>query len=366
VGNGGQLSESAPNRKGKEEMTRPPFTFRGTTFEHFDHAYNRASLNMRSAEIPIVRRYLADKRKRILEIGNVLSHYQATNWPVIDIQEKGERVHNVDVMAFKPKAPFDLIVAISTLEHVGQGKYAKYTEPVTLETIVKHIRGMLAPHGVFVATVPLGYNEMVDKAVRDDKTGADRVWYVCRVGTTNTWTQCNKTAAMDTEKTHWSNAFAVLQSGWFAWDVLNVGAGNKIIPHAVNHDLHKHRPEIDVTHDLNDLPWPWADNSFDKIISCAVFEHLDIDLVKVLNECWRILRPEGICHLKLPHWNSESAHDDCTHRWFYGLGVLDQFDPDTKRGQDYSFYTPYKWKIIKRPELNRSQSSFAAQLRVRK
>lgn len=346
-------------------MTRAPFTFRGTPFAYFEHKYNCASINMRSVEVPIIRRYLADKRPRKLEIGNVLSHYQTTTWPIIDIQEKGERVHNVDIMKFKPKEPFNLIVSISTLEHIGQGKYAKRTAAVSLQRIVDHIRGMLAPGGVFVATVPVGFNKMIDTGIRNDATGADHVWYMHRIEG-NEWEMCDKETALSTTKGRWANAMAVLQVGWFPWDVLNVGAGNKILSYAINHDLHKHRAGIDVAHDLNDIPWPWPDNSVDKIISCAVFEHLDIDLVAALNECWRILRPGGICYLKLPHWNSESAHNDCTHRWFYGLGVLDQFDPDTKRGKDYSFYTPYKWKIIKRPVINNSKSSFASVLRVRK
>ena len=99
--------------------------------------------------------------------------------------------------------------------------------------------------------------------------------------------------------------------------ILNLGAGNRLIEGAVNHDLYKHRSEIDVAHDLNIFPWPWADCSFDQIVALSVFEHLDVNLVVTLNECHRLLLPGGILVLKLPLWSAEQAHDDPTHRWFF-------------------------------------------------
>ncbi len=149
-------------------------------------------------------------------------------------------------------------------------------------------------------------------------------------------------------------------------EILNLGAGNKIMAGAVNHDRIKHRDEIDVVWDLNVLPWPWQDNSFDMIVARAVLEHLNIDLLASLNECWRILRPGGVLHVKLPYWRADAAYADPTHRWQFCLESLDLFDPDTPRGQEYSFYTQRKWRIIKPPRLNRAQTSIYAALEVRK
>ena len=145
-------------------------------------------------------------------------------------------------------------------------------------------------------------------------------------------------------------------------NVLNLGAGNRIIDGAVNHDLRRHRPEIDVAHDLNKFPWPWADGSFDKIVALSVFEHLKPDLVETLNECHRILRPGGILALKLPLWSSEQVHDDPTHRWYFTVRSLHQFCPETRRGREYGFYTPYKWRYVKKPKINKAQTSFYASL----
>lgn len=151
-------------------------------------------------------------------------------------------------------------------------------------------------------------------------------------------------------------------------DILNLGAGNKPVEGAINHDvrLDTRRPWVTVAHDLNERPWPWEDDSFDLVVACAVLEHLRINLMESLSECWRILRPEGVLHIKLPYWRHENSYTDATHYWVYGLGIFDQFDPDTKRGRDYAFYGWPHFRIIQPSKLNRAGTSFHAKLQVRK
>lgn len=140
-------------------------------------------------------------------------------------------------------------------------------------------------------------------------------------------------------------------------DVLNVGCGNRLIEGAVHLDRMAHRPEIDVVHDLNVLPWPFEDSSFDKIVALAVLEHLDIDLFASLNECHRILRPGGQAVVKLPLQSGANAYDDPSHRWFFTLKSFDQFCPETARGKAYDFYTPFKWRFVKGPLANKAGTS---------
>jgi len=130
--------------------------------------------------------------------------------------------------------------------------------------------------------------------------------------------------------------------------MLNLGAGNRIIEGAINHDLTRHRPEIDVAWDLNDLPWPWKDDSFDKIAALSVLEHLRQNLLTSMDEIWRLLRPGGVAVIKLPFWKANLSWEDLTHLHLVGPGVMDQLDPRTKRGHDYRFYTRRKWRIEKR------------------
>jgi hypothetical protein len=79
----------------------------------------------------------------------------------------------------------------------------------------------------------------------------------------------------------------------------------------------------------------------------AVFEHLELTLVDSLNECHRILKPNGALNLKIPLWDSEEAHDDPTHRWFVGRHALDLFDPTTDKGKKYgTIYGVKPWRVL--------------------
>jgi len=144
--------------------------------------------------------------------------------------------------------------------------------------------------------------------------------------------------------------------------VLNIGCGNRIIEGAVNHDRVKHRAEVDVVHDLNVTPWPFPDGEFDQVVALAVLEHLDIDLFASFAECHRVLKTGGNLVVKLPLQTGSNAYDDPSHRWFFSLKSLDQFCPDTQRGKDYGFYTPFKWRFIKPPKANDAGTSLWATL----
>jgi len=147
---------------------------------------------------------------------------------------------------------------------------------------------------------------------------------------------------------------------------LNLGAGKRVMDNAVNHDLTKDWPGIDVAWDLNELPWPWGDCSFDLVVARAVFEHLKINLLESVGECWRILRPGGRLNMKLPYWKHDHAYLDPTHYWQFAIHTPNLFDPETRYGKAYAFYTDRKWKIVKGPSLNRAKSSILVTMEVRK
>lgn len=116
---------------------------------------------------------------------------------------------------------------------------------------------------------------------------------------------------------------------------------------AVNHDLTAHAKHVTAVHDLNVLPWPWADSSVRQIQAHSVLEHLTITLVASMNECWRIITPRGQIDLKLPLWNVDRSHDDPTHRFLVGLGIYDNFDPTTERGRTYGkLYDIRPWRLL--------------------
>jgi predicted SAM-dependent methyltransferase len=55
--------------------------------------------------------------------------------------------------------------------------------------------------------------------------------------------------------------------------ILNIGCGTNKVAGAIGLDVNP-RPAADVIHDLDDLPYPFADNSFDEVIGRHVIEHV--------------------------------------------------------------------------------------------
>lgn len=146
--------------------------------------------------------------------------------------------------------------------------------------------------------------------------------------------------------------------------ILNLGCGNVPIAGATNHDRIAHRPEVDVVHDLDVLPWPWEDNSYRRIVAQAVFEHLKLTLIESMEECWRILEPEGSVDIRIPWWQADNSWRDPTHRWQFSLSTLDIFVPETDYGTAYGFYTTRKWRYLRKPELSRHKTSITALMQV--
>lgn len=145
--------------------------------------------------------------------------------------------------------------------------------------------------------------------------------------------------------------------------ILNLGCGNKIIDGACNHDVSFHRNDIDIVFDLNIIPYPLKNNEWDEIIMLSVIEHLIPTPLETLNEIWRIMKPGGILKLKFPLPTSPSFHDDLTHRWANTIKAYEVVDPRTRTGQEYGFYTPYKWHILNK-QTHKNLSAFLTMQKV--
>lgn len=124
-------------------------------------------------------------------MGNVLRHYLDHEHVVVDRYEHAPGVHNVDVVDFHPDERYDLIVSISTLEHVGFDEEPK--DPEKPVRTVAHLVALLAPGGTLIATVPLGYNEHVDAALARGSLDFDEVIYLRRISRDNRWREASPT-----------------------------------------------------------------------------------------------------------------------------------------------------------------------------
>ncbi len=68
----------------------------------------------------------------------------------------------------------------------------------------------------------------------------------------------------------------------------------------------------DVVHDLNVLPYPFADNTFMYIEASHVLEHLNTPF-EIMRELHRILAPGGTLHVKVPHFSRGFTHAEHAH-----------------------------------------------------
>lgn len=154
-------------------------------YRYFINLYN-AVISERVIEIPFANEFLVNSQtKCILEIGNVLSHYFDINHAVVDKYEKGLGIINVDVLDLNPDKRYDLIIAISTIEHVG------FDEPVKengkSKKTVQKIIDLLDNKGIAVITVPLGYNPEIDSIIEHNEIDFTRRYFLKRVSRFNLW-----------------------------------------------------------------------------------------------------------------------------------------------------------------------------------
>ncbi len=161
------------------------FIFKGNNYNYFYHWFGTYE-NERCIEVPIiwdiVKHYSG---KKVLEVGNVLSNYFSVNHDVLDKYEKSYSVINQDIVDFKPNKKYDLIVSISTLEHVGWDEIPK--EPTKILSAIKNMIDLLEPEGKIVVTLPLGYNPEMDKLIKEGKIPFTQAYYMKRISSDNRW-----------------------------------------------------------------------------------------------------------------------------------------------------------------------------------
>jgi len=120
---------------------------------------------------------------------------------------------------------------------------------------------------------------------------------------------------------------------------LNLGCGNKIKEGFIGID--KIDFGFNKVVDLEKDKLPFEDNSVDYILANHFIEHLK-DVKNCLNECWRVLKPDGIIEIIVPHGFWEGAFNPVhfqtiTPAWF---GFF-------KREDNWERYGYRVWELIK-------------------
>lgn len=177
----------------------PEFTFQGNQYPYLYHHKNFAWLSERIVEVSLVAPYLQaayDEGKRILEIGEVVRQYSPfKTHDILDKYEYKKGVINEDVVDFKPKEKYDLIVSVSTMEHIGWDA-PEERDVEKMPRSVALVKEWLAPGGMAVITMPIGYNTELDKRLREGTMPFTEEYFMERVSKNNQWKEATREEAL--------------------------------------------------------------------------------------------------------------------------------------------------------------------------
>ena len=175
-------------RPGAGKPSRRTFEWDGRPVAYFHHQYNWTWLNERGVETALALEVLrAHAGQDVLEVGNVTGHYVPADHVVVDKYEHAPGVVNVDVADLVLDQRFDLILAVSTLEHVGLDE--EILDPHKPARAISRLKTLLKPGGLLWVTHPVGYNLDMDAQLRSGALGFDHLRALRREDTRNTWRQ---------------------------------------------------------------------------------------------------------------------------------------------------------------------------------
>ena len=108
---------------------------------------------------------------------------------------------------------------------------------------------------------------------------------------------------------------------------LNLGCGSTSLKGYVNADIAP-LDNVDVVMDLDSHPWPFDNECAEMVIAQDVFEHLN-DPIGFMVDCWRVMLAGSPLVIRTPHYQSEHAFTDPTHKRYCTEFSWDYWIPGT-------------------------------------
>jgi len=105
-------------------------------------------------------------------------------------------------------------------------------------------------------------------------------------------------------------------------------------------------PGVDFAADM-EMGLPFIpDNSADEIYTSNFLEHIG-NLELILKECHRILKPDGVLQIYVPHFSNPWFYSDYTHKRFFGLYTFLYFSDGSHRYKRAvpDFYSDFKFRV---------------------
>ena len=127
---------------------------------------------------------------------------------------------------------------------------------------------------------------------------------------------------------------------------INIGCGRDDREGFIGVDLVDTGGNIKVR-DVEKHGLPFCDDSALEVHAVSFLEHIaPQNLAFVMNEFHRVLKGGGVGKLWLviPHWETDGAHRDPTHKSFFSENSIDYFTHVRPRNAKYSEFN--KWDII--------------------
>jgi SAM-dependent methyltransferase len=141
---------------------------------------------------------------------------------------------------------------------------------------------------------------------------------------------------------------------------LDIGCGANKRPDWVGIDIQPF-PGVDIVHDLLDFPYPLPDECVSVAMCSHVLEHIPKTaiiqergklktinpFIMLMNEIWRVMKPDGQFAIAVPHGASPGFMQDPTHASQLNENTWAYFDPLMHNGLLWSFYKGFvkPWKI---------------------
>jgi ubiquinone/menaquinone biosynthesis C-methylase UbiE len=136
--------------------------------------------------------------------------------------------------------------------------------------------------------------------------------------------------------------------------ILDLGCGKKKhkIPNAEVIGLDKFKLKgVDIVWDLEKLPLPFKKNEFDMIIAQGILEHVS-NIWGLLNELHRILKPNGILRVTVPHFKDIRAYH-LDHKHFFTTRSFNNLLPEI---EIENYYCKAKFKVKMRINFRKNNS----------
>jgi predicted SAM-dependent methyltransferase len=119
---------------------------------------------------------------------------------------------------------------------------------------------------------------------------------------------------------------------------LNLGCGKDIKPGYINLDIVDYGDN--QIHDINSIPYPFKDNSFEEIYASHVLEHLD-NFNKTITELYRIAKPNCTIIVYAPFFLNTKYFGEPDHKIPFSIRTFDNYEYIGNR--KLKFYE--KWKL---------------------